>query len=68
MLKDLGLAMDAARSVGAPLPTGSAAAAVYTLMTQHGAGGKDFSAVYEFFRGQQQQAQPASGGSGGNKQ
>lgn len=52
MAKDLGLAIDAARSVGAPLATGSAAHAVYQLMAAQGQGGKDFSAVYEFLAGQ----------------
>ena len=52
MLKDLNLALDAAKTVGAPLPTAAAAAAVYTLMTQHGLAGKDFSAIYAFLAGE----------------
>lgn len=51
MAKDLGLALDAAKSVGASLPTGSAAFAVYQLMMANGYGGKDFSAVYQFLQG-----------------
>ena len=51
MAKDLGLALDAARAAGAPLPTGSAAAAVYALLMAHGEGAKDFSVVYEFLKG-----------------
>lgn len=48
MLKDLGLAIDAARSVGAPLPTGAAAANTYTIMVNQGYAKKDFSAAFEF--------------------
>ena len=55
MAKDLGLALEAARAVGAPLSTGAAAHAVYQLMMAQGQGGKDFSAVYEFLAGQQQE-------------
>ena len=51
MAKDLGLALDAAKSVGAPLFTGAAAHAVYTQMLVQGHGGKDFSAVYAFLNG-----------------
>jgi 3-hydroxyisobutyrate dehydrogenase len=60
MLKDLGLALDAAKSVGAPLPTGSAAAATYTLMAAHGWGGKDFSSVYAFLAGSNSGGAPAA--------
>jgi 3-hydroxyisobutyrate dehydrogenase len=49
MQKDLGLAADAAKSVNAPLPLGSAAHALYSLLTSHGNGGRDFSVMYEFF-------------------
>lgn len=61
MAKDLGLAIDAAKSIGAPLATGSAAHAVYQMMAAHGQGGKDFSAVYEFLAGG-----PAAAGSSGS--
>jgi 3-hydroxyisobutyrate dehydrogenase len=52
MTKDLGLALDAAKSVGAPLPTGSAAFATYQIMLNQGMGTKDFSSVYAFLQGQ----------------
>jgi 3-hydroxyisobutyrate dehydrogenase len=54
MAKDLGLAIDAARTAGVALPTGSAAAAVYALMMSQGDGEyktKDFSSVYAFLAG-----------------
>jgi len=51
MAKDLGLAMDAARAVSAPLPTGSAAAAIYALLLARGEGARDFSVVYELLQG-----------------
>jgi len=51
MAKDLGLALDAAKTIGAPLPTGSAAFAVYQMMLAQGHAGKDFSAVYPFLGG-----------------
>lgn len=51
MAKDLGLALDAAKSAGASLPTGSAAFAIYQLMLNQGMGNKDFSAMYAFLQG-----------------
>jgi 3-hydroxyisobutyrate dehydrogenase len=52
MAKDLGLAADAARAAGAPLPTASAALATYALMcAQDGWATKDFSSIYAFLRG-----------------
>jgi len=51
MAKDLGLALDAAKTVGAPLFTGAVAHAVYMQMMAQGHGGKDFSAVYAFLNG-----------------
>ena len=50
MAKDLGLAADAARAVGAPLAAGSAALAVYAIMAARG-DTRDFSAYYEFVSG-----------------
>eukprot|EP00928_Gymnodinium_smaydae_P037977 TRINITY_DN26299_c0_g1_i1.p1 TRINITY_DN26299_c0_g1~~TRINITY_DN26299_c0_g1_i1.p1 ORF type:complete len:319 (-),score=88.81 TRINITY_DN26299_c0_g1_i1:38-994(-) len=50
MVKDLGLAA-AAANASAPrlgLPMGSLALQLYTLMSAHGSGGKDFSALYKF--------------------
>lgn len=51
MAKDMALALDAAKAAGVPLATGAAAHAVYALMLAHGMGGRDFSAVYPFLRG-----------------
>lgn len=50
MLKDLGLAADAAASVGAPLHTGKAAVDLFTAMVDSGLGGKDFSSAYKFVK------------------
>jgi 3-hydroxyisobutyrate dehydrogenase len=49
--KDLGLALDAAKSVGAPLPSGSVVHSLYGIMSSIDAGDKDFSAVYELLSG-----------------
>lgn len=51
MQKDLGIAGDAAKVVGVPLPLGAAAHQVYALMQVAGLGGKDFSSVYRFLEG-----------------
>ena len=51
MLKDLGLAAEAARDVGAPIPLGAEAHAVYQLLVANGLGKKDFSVVYKFLGG-----------------
>mmetsp|Transcript_3486 Transcript_3486/g.5635 ORF Transcript_3486/g.5635 Transcript_3486/m.5635 type:complete len:343 (-) Transcript_3486:50-1078(-) len=50
MIKDLGLAASAANSAQPRLglPMGGLALQVYTLMSAHGAGRKDFSGLYEF--------------------
>jgi 3-hydroxyisobutyrate dehydrogenase len=48
MLKDLRLAQQAAGAVAAPTPMGAAAAALYQLFVDQGAGGFDFSAIYRF--------------------
>ncbi len=45
MLKDLKLAMEAARSVGADVPMGSRAAELYQEFADSGSGGLDFSAI-----------------------
>jgi 3-hydroxyisobutyrate dehydrogenase len=47
MLKDLGLAKDAADSVKLTLPLGQVAHAKYTMMKSSGEGGRDFSAIFE---------------------
>jgi 3-hydroxyisobutyrate dehydrogenase len=67
MAKDLGLALDAARAAGAPLPTGSAAAALYAMLLAHGKGEKDFSVVYEFLRGGAGAAAAAAGSGAAGK-
>lgn len=46
MLKDLRLAQQAAGAAAAPTPLGAAAAALYQLHVDGGAGGLDFSAIY----------------------
>jgi len=48
MAKDLGLAVSAAAGVRAAVPLGAASLQLYSLVAQHGYGGKDFSSVYEF--------------------
>jgi len=48
MLKDLRLAQQAAGASAAPTPMGAAAAALYQLFVDEGAGGLDFSAIYRF--------------------
>jgi 3-hydroxyisobutyrate dehydrogenase len=45
MLKDLGLATDAARQVKQPVVMGAAAQQLYQLWSGHGAGGQDFSSI-----------------------
>ena len=51
MLKDLKLAQDAAAKAGAAAPLGAQAEGLYALFERLGAGGKDFSAILELFRG-----------------
>lgn len=51
MLKDLKLAQEAAAKAGAATPLGAQAEAIYALFDRLGGGGKDFSAVLEFLRG-----------------
>jgi 3-hydroxyisobutyrate dehydrogenase len=51
MLKDLGLVADAAKSVGAPIPMGESAHALYQLLVANGYGGKDFSVAFKFLGG-----------------
>ena len=47
ILKDLGLAKDAADSVKLTLPLGQVAHAKYTAMKSSGDCGRDFSAIFE---------------------
>jgi len=51
MQKDLGIAGDAAKVVGVPLPLGAAAQQLYALMQVNDLGNKDFSSVYRFLEG-----------------
>jgi 3-hydroxyisobutyrate dehydrogenase len=50
MLKDLRLAQQAAGASAAPTPLGAAAASLYQLFVDEGAGALDFSAIYRFIR------------------
>ena len=50
MLKDLRLAQDAAKAVGAATPLGAGAAAVYTQYVESGEAGRDFSGIIRFLR------------------
>jgi 3-hydroxyisobutyrate dehydrogenase len=50
MLKDLRLAQLAAGASAAPTPLGAAAANLYQLFVDEGAGQLDFSAIYRFIR------------------
>jgi 3-hydroxyisobutyrate dehydrogenase len=51
MLKDLKLAQEAAQSSGAVTPLGAEAAQLYALFNNAGNGGKDFSGIINFLRG-----------------
>ena len=57
MLKDLGLAQDAALKDGKATPLGALARNIYALHDAAGNGGKDFSSVIEFLQGGEGQAQ-----------
>jgi 3-hydroxyisobutyrate dehydrogenase len=52
MLKDLGLAQQAAASAQAPTPLGSLALQLYQLHQQGGHGQLDFSSIVNLFRPQ----------------
>lgn len=52
MLKDLGLAIDAANGARASLPLGANAHQLYNMMVAHGHGGKDFSYVFQYIQQQ----------------
>ncbi len=56
MLKDLGLAADAARSVRQPLLLGALAQQIYQAMSQAGDGQLDFSGVIRQYLSQQERA------------
>ncbi|OXU25801.1 hypothetical protein TSAR_007964 [Trichomalopsis sarcophagae] len=50
--KDLGLAQAAATRAKSPIALGSLSHQIYRTMEAHGLGGKDFSVVYPFIRGE----------------
>jgi len=50
MLKDLGLATEAARQAHQPVMLGAVAQQLYQAMSQRGEGGKDFSAIINSYR------------------
>ena len=50
MLKDLGLATEAAKAAHQPVILGALAQQLYQAMSQRGDGGKDFSAIIEGYR------------------
>jgi 3-hydroxyisobutyrate dehydrogenase len=50
MLKDLGLAADAARQAKQPVPMGAMAQQLYQLWSSRGAGGQDFSSIINLFK------------------
>ena len=50
MLKDLGLAVDAAKQSRQPVLLGAAAQQLYQMMSAQGDGGKDFSAIINLYR------------------
>ena len=52
MLKDLKIAMEAARTAGAHTPLGAHATQIYTLMDLAGQSGRDFSGVIRLLRGE----------------
>merc|ERR1712005_91093 len=53
MLKDLGLATEAAKLSKTPTPLGGLSQQLYALISAKGGGGKDFSSVFEFLKGEQ---------------
>eukprot|EP00949_MAST-11_sp_MAST-11-sp1_P005318 g5318.t1 len=52
MLKDLGLALDAAKASGSPTPMGASSFQMYSLLVAHGMGQKDFSSMFKFLEGE----------------
>ena len=52
MLKDLKLSQDAAKAAKAPTPLGAGAAAIYERYVDAGEGGRDFSGIIRFLRGE----------------
>jgi len=58
MKKDVGLAVDAANSVAAPVPLGQLAHKIYDLIGSQGCNEKDFSVVYQVFQQHTQAKKP----------
>ncbi len=58
MLKDLKLAVEAAQAVGASVPMGAQAEALYQMFVGLGGAGKDFSAVTKLLDGSWRGAAP----------
>eukprot|EP01116_Phalansterium_solitarium_P024956 TRINITY_DN931_c0_g2_i1.p1 TRINITY_DN931_c0_g2~~TRINITY_DN931_c0_g2_i1.p1 ORF type:complete len:330 (-),score=111.71 TRINITY_DN931_c0_g2_i1:143-1132(-) len=56
MAKDLGLAVNAAEQIKAPLPLAAVALQLYNLLSAHGYGGKDFGSIYEFLKKQEKKS------------
>ncbi len=52
MVKDVGLAQEAAEATGSPTPLGAHALALYRAAVAAGEGGRDFSAVFRWLAGQ----------------
>lgn len=50
MAKDLGLAVNAANAIKAPLPLGAGAHQFYNSMSNHGLGGLDFSSAFSYLQ------------------
>jgi 3-hydroxyisobutyrate dehydrogenase len=50
MLKDLGLAIDAARQSRQPVLLGAVAQQLYQIMSARGEGGRDFSAIINLYQ------------------
>ena len=56
MLKDLGLAADAAKQARQPVALGAMAQQIYQLWSSRGAGAKDFSSIIDLFKKPQEPA------------
>jgi len=56
MLKDLGLAQEAAAQAGAATPMGAHALAIYQALNDAGEGGRDFSVVFRYLAAMQRGA------------
>jgi 3-hydroxyisobutyrate dehydrogenase len=50
MLKDLGLATEAARQAKQPAPMGALAQQLYQVWSSQGAGGRDFSSIIDLLQ------------------